>query len=93
MATVLAAFVNSVFLLVTMGSIAWEAIGRLHSPVQTEGLVMMAVAGVGIVINSFTAFLFAKSGKKDINIRGAFLHMFADALVSQQESLLPVQLT
>jgi cobalt-zinc-cadmium efflux system protein len=81
-ATVLAAFVNSVFLLVAMGSIAWEAIGRLHSPIQTEGLVMMAVAGVGIVVNSFTAFLFAKGGKKDINIRGAFLHMFADALVS-----------
>ncbi|MFZ3231414.1 MAG: cation diffusion facilitator family transporter [Pseudobdellovibrio sp.] len=81
-ASILAAFANSIFLLVAMGSLAWEAVGRFNEPVQAEGLVIMAVAGVGIVINSVTAFLFIAGKDHDINIRGAFWHMLADALIS-----------
>lgn len=81
-ASVLAAFANSIFLLIAMGSLAWEAFGRFQAPVQTQGIVIMAVAGVGILINSLTAILFFKGSKRDINIRGAFLHMVADAAVS-----------
>jgi cobalt-zinc-cadmium efflux system protein len=81
-ASVLAAFINSVFLLVAMGSLAWEAVGRFNSPVQTEGITIMIIAGIGILINGATALLFAAGRDKDINIRGAFLHMLADALIS-----------
>ena len=81
-ASVLAAFTNSLFLLVAMGSLAWEAIHRFQQPVQTEGLTIIAVASVGIVINLLTAFLFAAGRDQDINIRGAYLHMMTDALVS-----------
>lgn len=81
-ASILAAFGNAVLLLVAMGSLAWEAIGRLQVPVQTEGLTMIAVAAVGVVINGATAMLFMSGRSRDLNIRGAFLHMAADALVS-----------
>lgn len=80
--SILAAFVNALILLVAMGSLAWEAAGRLGSPQPTQGLTMMAVAGVGIAINTATALLFMRGSKDDLNIRGAFLHMAADALVS-----------
>lgn len=81
-ATILAAFANAVLLLVAMGSLAWEALGRLQSAASTEGWTIIAVAGVGIVINTATALLFMRGGERDLNIRGAFLHMAADALVS-----------
>jgi len=81
-ASVLAAFVNAVLLLVAMGSLGWEAIGRLQSPQATQGWTIMAVAGVGIVVNTATALLFMRGREGDLNIRGAFLHMAADALVS-----------
>ncbi len=81
-ATILAAFVNSVVLLVAMGSLGWEAAHRLRAPEATEGWTMMAVAGVGIVVNTVTALLFMRGSHGDLNIRGAFLHMAADALVS-----------
>jgi len=81
-ASIFAAFANAVLLLVAMGSLAWEAIGRLRVPVQTEGLTMIAVAAVGVVINGATAMLFMSGRSRDLNIRGAFLHMAADALVS-----------
>ncbi len=80
--SILAAFVNALVLLVAMGSLAWEAAGRLGSPQPTQGLTMMAVAGIGIVVNTATALLFMRGRKQDLNIRGAFLHMAADALVS-----------
>lgn len=80
-ATILAAFINAMLLLVAMGSLAWEAVERLQSPQPVEGLVIMAVAGLGIVVNTVTALLFMR-GSKDLNIRGAFMHMAADALVS-----------
>lgn len=65
-----------------MGSLAWEAFNRLGTPEATQGWTIMAVAGVGIVVNTATALLFMRGRKDDLNIRGAFLHMAADALVS-----------
>lgn len=81
-ASILAAFVNAVLLLVAMGSLAWEAAQRLQSPSPVEGVTVMAVAAVGIVINTATALLFMRGSEHDLNLRGAFLHMAADALVS-----------
>jgi len=81
-ASILAAFFNAMLLLVAMGSLAWEAVGRLGSPEATEGRTIIAVAAVGIVINTATALLFMRGRKDDLNIRGAFLHMAGDALVS-----------
>lgn len=83
-ATILAAFANALLLLVAMGGLAWEALGRLMSndvSLQEHGVTIMVVAGIGIVINTATALLFMR-GRDDLNIRGAFLHMAADALVS-----------
>ncbi len=81
-ASILAAFLNALLLLVAMGSLVWEAIHRLGSPEPMEGLTIMAVAGVGIVVNTVTALMFMRGSKSDLNLRGAFLHMAADALVS-----------
>jgi cobalt-zinc-cadmium efflux system protein len=84
-ATLLAAFVNALLLLVAMGGLAWEAIGRLMSnevSLQEQGVTIMVVAAIGIVINTATALLFMRGREHDLNIRGAFLHMAADALVS-----------
>jgi cobalt-zinc-cadmium efflux system protein len=81
-ATILAAFANALLLLVAMGSLISEAISRLNSPIETDGITIMAVAGVGIIINGATAILFMHGRKSDLNIRAAFLHMAADALVS-----------
>jgi len=83
--TILAAFANALLLLVAIGALMWEAVGRLSSPdvnTSAQGLTMMAVAGVGIVVNAATALLFMRGRETDLNIRGAFLHMAADALVS-----------
>lgn len=80
--TILAALLNALILLVAVGAIAWEAIERLGSPQPVPGKAMMAVAGVGIVVNAATAMLFARGRASDINIRGAFLHMAADAGIS-----------
>jgi len=79
--TILAALINAVLLLVAMGWLAWEALGRLQSPHATEGWTVIVVAAIGIAINTATALLFLR-GREDLNIRGAFLHMAADALVS-----------
>lgn len=83
--TILAAFANALLLLVAIGALMWEAVGRLGSSsadASAQGLTMMAVAGVGIVVNAATALLFMRGRETDLNIRGAFLHMAADALVS-----------
>lgn len=80
-APILAALANSLFLLVAIGAIGAEAIRRLFHPSPTQGGVVMAVAAVGIVVNGITALLFSR-GHHDINIRSAFLHMLADAIVS-----------
>jgi len=81
-ASILAAFINALLLLVAMGSLVWEALHRLQSPQATEGVTIMLVAAVGIVVNAATALLFMRGRHSDLNIRGAFLHMAADALVS-----------
>lgn len=84
-ATILAAFANALLLLVAMGGLTWEAVGRLfsnHPAVRDQGVTIMVVAGIGIVVNTATALLFMRGGKSDLNIRGAFLHMAADAVVS-----------
>lgn len=79
--TILAALANALLLAVAIGAILFETLHRIMNPTQPEGLAMAAVAGVGIAINGFTAWLFMK-GQGDLNIRGAYLHMTADALVS-----------
>jgi cobalt-zinc-cadmium efflux system protein len=81
-ATILAAFLNALLLLVAMGSLAWEAVQRLQTSQAIEGKTIMVVAGVGIVVNTLTALMFLRGRSHDLNIRGAFLHMAADALVS-----------
>src|SRR4051812_4911709 len=80
--TVLAALFNAVFLLVAVGAIALEAVQRLSQSEAISGLTVIVVAGVGVVINGITALLFVRGANADINIRGAFLHMAADAAVS-----------
>ncbi|MGU3404953.1 cation diffusion facilitator family transporter [Methylobacterium brachiatum] len=80
--SILAALFNAVFLLVAVGAIAWEAIQRFGEPVPVAGKTVMIVAAVGILVNGITAWLFASGAKGDINIKGAFLHMAADAAVS-----------
>jgi cobalt-zinc-cadmium efflux system protein len=82
-ASILAAFANAVLLLVAMGSLAWEALGRLRVPqAPADGVTLMVVAGLGIVVNLGTALLFLRGRHGDLNVRGAFLHMASDALVS-----------
>ena len=81
-ASILAAFANALLLLVAMGSLGWEAIHRLQSPQATQGWTVIAVAAVGIAVNTATALLFMRGSEGDLNLRGAFLHMAADALVS-----------
>lgn len=80
--TILAALANAGLLLVAIGAIAFETLDRMGEPPAVEGRTMMIVAGIGILINAGTALLFVRGRKHDINIRGAFLHMAADALVS-----------
>jgi len=80
--TILAALFNALVLLVVIGGIAWEAIRRLGAPEPVAGRTIIVVAAIGIAINGLTALLFAAGRKGDINIRGAFLHMVADAAVS-----------
>ncbi|WP_379971032.1 cation diffusion facilitator family transporter [Ectobacillus sp. sgz5001026] len=80
--TILAALFNAVFLLIAVGAIAWEAIQRFSTPAPVAGTTVIIVAVIGIIINTITALLFMSGGKQDLNIRGAFLHMAGDALVS-----------
>lgn len=81
-ASIMAALGNAVFLLVAIGGIGWEAVLRLMHPQAAQGLTVMIVAGIGILVNGATAFLFMSGVKGDLNIRGAFLHMLSDAVVS-----------
>jgi cobalt-zinc-cadmium efflux system protein len=81
-ATILAALASTVLLLIALGAIAWEAIQRLREPAPVASLAIMVVAGVGVVVNGSTALLFARDRRGDLNRRGAFLHMAADAGVS-----------
>jgi cobalt-zinc-cadmium efflux system protein len=80
--SILAALGNAVFLLIAIGGIAWEAIGRFNDPHPVGAATVMIVAGIGIVINGATALLFMSGRKSDLNLKGAYLHMLSDALVS-----------
>lgn len=80
--SILVALINAVILLFALGGIAWEAIRRLGVPVPVAGRTIIFVALVGVLINTATALLFLSGRKSDLNIRGAFLHMAADAGVS-----------
>lgn len=80
--TILAALLNSIILLIAVGAISIEAIRKIIEPVPVGGTIMMIVAGVGVVINSLTALFFFAGRKTDLNIKGAFLHMAADAGIS-----------
>ena len=79
--TILAALANAGLLLIAIGAILFETLRRVAEPAPVQGETMAIVAGIGIIVNAGTAALFLK-GQDDINIRGAFLHMAADALVS-----------
>ena len=79
---VLVSLLNAVILLVAVGGILVESINKLQHPEEVPGGAIAWVAGVGVVINAFTAFLFMKDKEKDLNVKGAYLHMAADTLVS-----------
>src|SRR5712691_8038585 len=80
--SILASVTNAIILLIAIGAIAWEAIRRFAKPQEIPGSTVMWVSGIGVIINTATALLFMKGRKGDINIKGAFLHMTADAAVS-----------
>ena len=80
--TILSALLNAIILLLAIGIIIWEAIGRLQNPAVIESKTVMIVAAVGIFINGLTAMLFFRDKDHDINLKGAYLHMAADALIS-----------
>jgi len=81
-ATIIASVFSGLLLMGAVGAIGWEAIGRLVDPPQPAGKTIMIVAAVGVVINTVTALFFLSGKDHDLNIRGAFLHMAADAVVS-----------
>ena len=80
--SILAALANGAFLLLATGGIAWEAVQRFAHPEPVAGMTVIIVAALGIAVNTATALLFMSGRKDDLNIRGAFLHMAADAVVS-----------
>ena len=80
--SILAALFNAIFLLVVVGAIGWEALLRLLNPAPVASTIVIVVAAIGILINGVTAWLFASGRDSDLNIRGAYLHMASDALVS-----------
>ena len=80
--TILVSLLNAVILLVAVGIIIAESIHKLFHPVSVDGSAIAWTAGVGVVINALTAWLFMKDKDKDLNVKGAYLHMAADALVS-----------
>ena len=81
-ATILASMLSGLLLLAAVAVISWEAINRFITPSEPAGQIIMIVAGIGVVINSVTAWFFVSGKDHDLNIRGAYLHMAADALVS-----------
>ena len=80
--TILVSILNALLLFGAVVAIVWDAVGKIREPEPVEGGTVMIVAGIGVVINTVTALLFMKGQKGDLNIRGAFLHMAADAGVS-----------
>ena len=80
--TILASLVNAVLLLIAVGAIVWEAVIRLGDPRPPDGYTMAAVAGIGILINGGTALMLLSGSRADLNVRSAYLHMAADAVIS-----------
>ncbi|HEU4536016.1 MAG TPA: cation diffusion facilitator family transporter [Polyangiaceae bacterium] len=80
--TILAALANAVLLLMAVGAVSWEAFGRLREAGPVEGKTVLGVAAVGVLFNGASALLFVRGSKDDVNVRGAFLHLAADAAVS-----------
>ncbi len=81
-ATIIASLFSGLLLMGAVGAIVWEAVQRLIDPAEPAGMTIMVVASIGVVINTVTALLFVSGKDHDLNIRGAFLHMAADAAVS-----------
>ena len=81
-ATIIASVLSGLLLMGAVGAIGWEAVNRLFAPAQPAGLTIIVVAGIGVVINTATALFFLSGKDHDLNIRGAFLHMAADAGIS-----------
>jgi cobalt-zinc-cadmium efflux system protein len=80
--SILAALANSLLLLVACGAIALEAVQRFSHPPEVAGMTVSVVAGIGVLVNGFSAWLFMAGRKDDLNVRGAYLHMAADAAIS-----------
>lgn len=80
--SIMAALANAVLLLVAVGGVGWEALTRLFHPETSAGLTVMVVAAAGVCVNGFTAWLFMKGREHDLNVRTAFRHMLADALIA-----------
>ncbi len=80
--TILIALLNTILLLAAVAFIVWETIQRLGKPLEINSNSVITVAAIGIAVNGFTAWLFMKGKKHDLNIRSAFVHFIADALVS-----------
>ena len=80
--SILAALLNALLLMMACGAIAWEAVHRFANPAPVAGLTVSVVAAIGVVINGLSAWLFMAGSKDDINIRGAYQHMAADAAIS-----------
>lgn len=80
--SILAALFNGMLLMAATGAIAWGAVQRLMEPTPVAGLTVSIVAGIGIAVNGISAWLFMKGSKDDLNIRGAYLHLAADAAIS-----------
>jgi len=81
-ASILAALANALLLLLAVGGIGWEALHRFTAPETPASMTVITVASIGVAVNGITAWLFHKGGHDDLNIRGAFLHMAADAAIS-----------
>jgi cobalt-zinc-cadmium efflux system protein len=80
--SILAALLNAVLLLLAVGAIVWEALQRFGTPEEVSAWVVVGVAAAGVVINTATALLFMSGREHDLNVRGAYLHMAADAVIS-----------
>ncbi|GGF16853.1 cobalt transporter [Hymenobacter cavernae] len=81
-ATIQAALINAALLYAALGFILWDTVDHLRNPAPVNGYLVMVLAGIGIGVNGLTAFLFRKGQHGDVNLRGAYLHMLTDALVS-----------
>jgi len=81
-ASILSSLVNAITLLIATGAIAWEAIRRLADPGEVAGMTVMIVAAIGILVNGLSAWLLMAGRERDLNIKGAFAHLVADAAVS-----------